>query len=85
MRRPFDSRRASGTESELERLRSQLSPFGSAADSSEIKQTIATLRELRDAGSIGEAEYATRLSTLLGAVDPAALTGHQGGRAPRTV
>jgi hypothetical protein len=47
-------------------LKAKLSLFGDDATNGDLKDRIAELRERRDAGSLGPAEYAIRVADLLG-------------------
>jgi hypothetical protein len=47
-------------------LKAKLSPFGDNNTHNALKDRIADLRERRNAGSLSPAEYAVRVSDLLG-------------------
>ena len=55
-----------------EEMRVRLEPFDKPAQNP-VKDEIAGLREQRDAGTLSEGEYTSRVARLLGAIDPGPL------------
>jgi hypothetical protein len=66
--RSRNARREDDRVQHIETIKAKLSEFGET-EANPVKAEIATLRSLRDAGSLSESAYAAKVSVLLGTLE----------------
>jgi hypothetical protein len=61
---------------EAAHVEAKVREFGNGARANPVRAEVARLRARRDAGELGEREWAVKVAELLGAVDPTPLAAH---------